>query len=40
MPGGKLVTGRARDVDATGRLVVETAFGPVPVSAGDVVHVR
>jgi BirA family biotin operon repressor/biotin-[acetyl-CoA-carboxylase] ligase len=40
MPGGKLVTGRARDVDATGRLVVETASGPVPVSAGDVVHVR
>ena len=40
MPGGKLVTGRAGDVDATGRLVVETASGPVPVSAGDVVHVR
>jgi BirA family biotin operon repressor/biotin-[acetyl-CoA-carboxylase] ligase len=40
MPGGKLVTGRARDVDATGRLVVETSSGPVPVSAGDVVHVR
>jgi BirA family biotin operon repressor/biotin-[acetyl-CoA-carboxylase] ligase len=40
MPGGKLVTGRAGDVDATGRLVVGTASGPVPVSAGDVVHVR
>jgi len=40
MPGGKLVTGRAGDLDATGRLVVETASGPVPVSAGDVVHVR
>ena len=40
MPGGKLITGRAGDVDATGRLVVETASGPVPVSAGDVVHVR
>jgi BirA family biotin operon repressor/biotin-[acetyl-CoA-carboxylase] ligase len=40
MPGGKLVTGRAVDVDATGRLVVETASGTVPVSAGDVVHVR
>ena len=40
MPGGKLVTGRAGDVDATGRLVVETASGLVPVSAGDVVHVR
>jgi BirA family transcriptional regulator, biotin operon repressor / biotin---[acetyl-CoA-carboxylase] ligase len=40
MPGGKLVTGRAQDVDATGRLVVGTASGPVTVSAGDVVHVR
>ena len=40
MPGGKLVTGRAGDVDATGRLVVGTASGPVTVSAGDVVHVR
>jgi BirA family transcriptional regulator, biotin operon repressor / biotin---[acetyl-CoA-carboxylase] ligase len=40
MPGGKLVTGRAGDVDATGRLVVGTVSGPVPVSAGDVVHVR
>ena len=40
MPGGKLVTGRAGDVDATGRLVVGTTSGPVPVSAGDVVHVR
>jgi len=40
MPGGKLVTGRAGDVDATGRLVVGTASGPVAVSAGDVVHVR
>jgi len=40
MPGGKLLTGRAGDVDGTGRLVVETASGPVLVSAGDVVHVR
>ena len=40
MPGGKLVTGRAGDVDATGRLEVGTASGPVAVSAGDVVHVR
>jgi len=40
MPGGKLVTGQAGDVDATGRLVVGTASGPVAVSAGDVVHVR
>ena len=40
MPGGKLLTGRAGDVDGTGRLVVETASGQVLVSAGDVVHVR
>lgn len=40
MPGGKVITGRAQDVDATGRLVVGTASGPVTVSAGDVVHVR
>ena len=40
MPGGKLITGRAQDVDATGRLLVGTASGPVTVSAGDVVHVR
>jgi Biotin protein ligase C terminal domain len=27
-------------VDATGRLVVATSAGLVPVSAGDVIHVR
>jgi BirA family biotin operon repressor/biotin-[acetyl-CoA-carboxylase] ligase len=40
MPGDRLVTGVAADIDPEGRLVVRTASGPVPVSAGDVVHVR
>jgi BirA family transcriptional regulator, biotin operon repressor / biotin---[acetyl-CoA-carboxylase] ligase len=40
MPGGRVVTGVAADVDTEGRLVVRTADGLAPVSAGDVVHVR
>lgn len=40
LPGGESVTGVAVDIDPGGRLVVETATGPVPVGAGDVVHVR
>ncbi|GAB2847127.1 biotin--[acetyl-CoA-carboxylase] ligase [Actinocorallia aurea] len=40
LPGGTAETGRAKDVDAEGRLVVETAQGDRPYSAGDVVHVR
>ncbi|MGO1410115.1 MAG: biotin--[acetyl-CoA-carboxylase] ligase, partial [Microbacterium sp.] len=32
--------GTAEDLDADGRLVVRTTDGPVPVAAGDVVHVR
>jgi BirA family transcriptional regulator, biotin operon repressor / biotin---[acetyl-CoA-carboxylase] ligase len=40
MPGGREVTGVAVDVDGDGRLVVRSATGPVPVSAGDVIHVR
>jgi BirA family transcriptional regulator, biotin operon repressor / biotin---[acetyl-CoA-carboxylase] ligase len=40
MPGGRLVTGVVADVDTEGRLVVRTASGLVPISAGDVVHVR
>ncbi len=40
LPGGRLLTGRADDVDAAGRLVVDTGGGLVPVSAGDVVHLR
>jgi BirA family transcriptional regulator, biotin operon repressor / biotin---[acetyl-CoA-carboxylase] ligase len=40
LPGGRTVTGVASEVDQTGRLVVRSAAGPVPVSAGDVIHVR
>jgi BirA family biotin operon repressor/biotin-[acetyl-CoA-carboxylase] ligase len=40
LPGGSVVTGEASDVDSAGRLVVRSGAGPVPVSAGDVVHVR
>lgn len=40
LPGGSAETGRAVDVDAEGRLVVDTAKGPQAFSAGDVVHVR
>jgi BirA family biotin operon repressor/biotin-[acetyl-CoA-carboxylase] ligase len=40
LPGGQSLAGRARGVDAAGRLEVTTADGPVQVSAGDVVHVR
>jgi BirA family transcriptional regulator, biotin operon repressor / biotin---[acetyl-CoA-carboxylase] ligase len=40
LPGGRTVTGTARSVDPAGRLVVQSAAGPVPVSAGDVIHVR
>ncbi|MCD0453060.1 biotin--[acetyl-CoA-carboxylase] ligase [Actinocorallia sp. API 0066] len=40
LPGGTAETGTARDVDAEGRLVAETARGERAYSAGDVVHVR
>jgi BirA family biotin operon repressor/biotin-[acetyl-CoA-carboxylase] ligase len=40
LPGGKGVAGAARGVDWAGRLEVSTAHGVVPVSAGDVVHLR
>ncbi|MCL2543332.1 MAG: biotin--[acetyl-CoA-carboxylase] ligase [Nocardioidaceae bacterium] len=40
LPGGGALEGRASDVDPDGRLVIETADGPRPVGAGDVVHVR
>ncbi len=40
LPGGERLTGTARDVDGTGRLVVAAAGGERAVSAGDVVHVR
>ena len=37
---GEEFTGRASAIDDAGRLVVDTATGPRPVSAGDVVHLR
>lgn len=40
VPGGEPLKGVAVDLDSTGRLVVETQGGEVPVAAGDVVHVR
>jgi biotin-[acetyl-CoA-carboxylase] ligase BirA-like protein len=40
LPGGQVLTGTARDVDETGRLVVLAASGLVAVSAGDVLHLR
>jgi BirA family biotin operon repressor/biotin-[acetyl-CoA-carboxylase] ligase len=40
LPGGKAIAGAAQGVDWAGRLEVSTAHGVVPVSAGDVVHLR
>jgi BirA family transcriptional regulator, biotin operon repressor / biotin---[acetyl-CoA-carboxylase] ligase len=40
LPGGKSIAGTAAGVDWAGRLEVSTANGVVPVSAGDVVHLR
>lgn len=40
LPGGRELTGSARDVDATGRLVLEGTGGVEALAAGDVVHVR
>lgn len=41
LPTGKTLAGVAADVDGDGRLVVTPPGGaPVPVAAGDVVHVR
>jgi BirA family biotin operon repressor/biotin-[acetyl-CoA-carboxylase] ligase len=40
LPGGTSLTGRARDIDEDGRLVVTTAAGRRTVAAGDVAHVR
>lgn len=40
LPGGKQVVGIARDIDAQGRLRVETDGQTVVVTAGDVVHLR
>ena len=40
LPGGGELLGTATDIDADGRLVVETADGAERVGAGDVIHVR
>jgi BirA family transcriptional regulator, biotin operon repressor / biotin---[acetyl-CoA-carboxylase] ligase len=40
LPGDAQLAGVASGIDRAGRLVVQTATGAVPVSAGDVVHVR
>jgi BirA family biotin operon repressor/biotin-[acetyl-CoA-carboxylase] ligase len=38
--GGRILHGRAVDVDASGALIVLTDDGPVPVSSGEVVSAR
>lgn len=40
VPAGEPLLGTAVDIDAGGRLIVDTATGEVPVGAGDVIHVR
>ena len=40
LPGGEMLSGRARTVDEAGRLVLDTVGGRRAVGAGDVVHVR
>jgi BirA family biotin operon repressor/biotin-[acetyl-CoA-carboxylase] ligase len=40
LPGAGPVTGRARGIDADGRLVLDAAGERIAVGAGDVVHVR
>jgi len=40
LPGDARLVGVASGIDQAGRLVVQTATGAVPVSAGDVTHVR
>jgi BirA family biotin operon repressor/biotin-[acetyl-CoA-carboxylase] ligase len=42
LPGGRVLSGVAEDIDADGRLLVTPASGapPVAVSAGDVIHLR
>jgi BirA family transcriptional regulator, biotin operon repressor / biotin---[acetyl-CoA-carboxylase] ligase len=40
LPGGAVISGRACDIDAAGRLLVDAGDKVQPVSAGDVVHVR
>lgn len=40
LPGGEVVEGVASDIDAAGRLVLDTADRERAVAAGDVLHVR
>lgn len=40
LPGGGTQTGLAREVDDAGQLMIQTASGLLPVSAGDIVHLR
>jgi len=40
LPGGEMLTGSARDVDGSGRLLVDVGGDIVAVGAGDVVHLR
>jgi BirA family biotin operon repressor/biotin-[acetyl-CoA-carboxylase] ligase len=40
LPGGTVITGRASDIDAVGRLLIDGEDGVQAVSAGDVIHVR
>jgi BirA family biotin operon repressor/biotin-[acetyl-CoA-carboxylase] ligase len=40
LPGGAALHGTATDIDELGRLIVTSPAGPVPVTAGDVIHLR
>jgi BirA family transcriptional regulator, biotin operon repressor / biotin---[acetyl-CoA-carboxylase] ligase len=40
LPGGARLTGTATGIGPAGQLLVDTGDGPVPVTAGDVIHVR
>ncbi len=40
LPGGGSLSGTAAGIDPSGRLMVDTGSGLVPVSAGDVIHLR
>jgi len=40
LPDGRALEGRVSDFDPHGLMLLETADGPVKLSAGDVVHVR
>lgn len=42
LPGGNILTGIARGIDSTGRIVVQADGSPdlTPISAGDITHLR